>query len=387
VTFIDGDLPKAFASVTDANLQSEFKSSTKAATDAISKFIKYLQQIPPDPQATFAIGKENYEAKLRYDEGIDLPVEALLKIAYRELARNQEELRNAAARIDPGRPALQVWAEVQKEHPKAGTLVTEAQRQLDTLVRFIREKGIVTLPSDEEVKVGATPDFLRWSSATMWTPGAFETRGLPSRYLITDVDPRWTEKQKEEYLSSVNYPQLWATSIHEAYPGHFVQGQYQKRVGSLVRRTAAFAPATLLEGWAHYAEQMMLDEGFGEGDPRLRLGQLADALLRLCRFVVAIRLHTEGLTVDQATIFFMQNAYMAETPARIEAERGTFDPMYLVYSVGKLALLKLREDYRRYQGGAFSLRAFHDQLLSNGNAPLWIHRRMFMPEDRGKLLD
>jgi uncharacterized protein (DUF885 family) len=228
---------------------------------------------------------------------------------------------------------------------------------------------------------------MRWSIASMWTPGPLESRAIQARYLITDVDPKWGEKQKSEYLSSLNFPQMWATSIHEAYPGHFVQGAFLKQVTSNVRKTWAIAPASFVEGWAHYTEQMMMEEGFGAGDPKMKLGQLAEALLRLCRFVVGIRLHTDGMTVDQATRFFMDNGYMGETPARIEAERGTFDPTYLVYTVGKLAILKMREDYKRYRKDDFSLQEFHDRLLSNGFAPIWAHRRMLMPEDRGKLLE
>src|SRR6185295_14655854 len=340
--FVQADLPAAFASVKDAKLQSEFKKSTKTAADAIAKYIKHLENIKPDPAASFAIGKENYQAKLKYDEGLDIPVATLLKIANRELAKTQDEFKKTALQIDPKRDALSVWADVQRDHPKAGALVEEAQKQLDALVRFIQEKKIVTLPRGEAPVVAPTPDFMRWSTASMWTPGPFERRSMPARYLITDVDPKWSDKQKEEYLGSINYPQLWTTSIHEVYPGHFVQGVFLKQVRSQVRRVAAIAPGSFVEGWAHYTEQMMIDEGFGGGDPKIRLGQHADALLRLCRFVVGIREHTDGMTVDQATLFFMRNAYMGETPSRIEAERGTFDPTYLVYSVGKLAIMKLR---------------------------------------------
>ena len=387
LSFIQSDLPRAFISVKDQKLQSEFKKSTKTAAEAVARYIKHLQGTKPDPAATFAIGKENYEAKLKYDEGIDVPVATLLKIAERELSKTQQQFRDAAALIDRKRDPLAVWAGVQRDHPKAGALVEEAQKQLDALVRFIEEKKIVTLPRAESPVVAPTPDFMRWSSASMWTPGPFESRPLPARYLITDVDPKWTEKQKEEYLGSINYPQLWTTSIHEVYPGHFVQGTYLKQVMSPVRKLWSIAPASFVEGWAHYTEQMMIDEGFGGGDPRIRMGQLADALLRLCRFVVGIREHTQGMTVDQATRFFMENAYMGETPSRIEAERGTFDPTYLVYSVGKLAILKLRDDYKRDRKEEFSLQEFHDRLLSNGNAPLWVHRRMLLPGDKGKLIE
>jgi uncharacterized protein (DUF885 family) len=387
LSFVQNDLPKAFASVKDQKLQAEFKKSTKTAAGAISGYIKQLQQTKPDSDAGFAIGKQNYEAKLKFEEGIDISIDKLLKIADRELAKAQDDFRRTAARIDAKRDPLSVWADVQRDHPKAGTLVQEAQKQLDALVKFIEEKEIVTLPQASSPVVAPTPDFMRWSTASMWTPGPFERVSLPARYLITDVDPKWNDKQKEEYLGSINYPQLWTTSIHEVYPGHFVQGVFLKQVASVVRRDAALAPGSFVEGWAHYTEQMMIDEGFGGGDPKIRMGQLADALLRLCRFEVGIREHTMGMTVDQGTRFFMDNGYMGETPARIEAERGTFDPTYLVYTVGKLAILKLRDDYKRERKQDFTLEEFHDRLLSDGNAPLWVHRQMLLPGDKGKLIE
>jgi uncharacterized protein (DUF885 family) len=387
LSFVQNDLPRAFASVKDQKLQSNLKKSTKTCADAIARYIKQLQGTRSDSAATFAIGKQHYEAKLKYDEGIDIPVETLARIADRELAKTQEEFRKTARLIDAKRDPLAVWADMQRDHPKAGTLVQEAQKQLDALVRFIGEKNIVTLPRAGTPVVAPTPDFMRWSTASMWTPGPFERVVLPARYLITDVDPKWTERQKEEYLGSINYPQLWTTSIHEVYPGHFVQGTYLKQVASPVRKAAALAPGSFVEGWAHYTEQMMIDEGFGGGDPKIRMGQLADALLRLCRFVVGIREHVYGMTVDQGTRFFAENAYMGETPSRIEAERGTFDPTYLVYTVGKLAILKLRDDYKRDRREQFTLEEFHDRLLSNGNAPLWVHRQMLLPGDKGKLIE
>ncbi len=387
LSFILKDLPLAFASVKDAKLQAEFKKSTRSASDAITKYIKHLEKTRPDDTVGFAIGKSNYEAKLRFEEGIETPVDTLLRIAYRELQKTQDEFRKTCARINGKADPMIVWSQVQKEHPKAGTLVDEAQKQLDTLKKFIEEKQIVTLPEAAPVVVAASPDFMRWSTASMWTPGAFESRKLPSRYLITEVDPKWSEKEREEYLGSINYPQLWSTSIHEAYPGHYVQGVYLTNVQSKVRKIAALAPASFVEGWAHYTEQMMIEEGFGGGDAKIKLGQLADALLRLCRFVVGIRLHTEKFSVDEGTRFFMDNAYMGETPSRLEAERGTFDPTYLVYTVGKLMILKMRDDYKRIHKDDFSLQEFHDRFLSVGQAPLWVHRQALMPGDRSKLLE
>lgn len=387
LSFIKNDLPKAFASVKDEKLQRAFKKSTKLAAEAVADYIKHLESTRPDPSISFAIGKQNYEARLKYDEAIEIPVETLLRIARRELAKTQDEFRRTAVRIDPERYPQAVWASLRAGHPKAGALVEEAQKQLSQIVGFIREKGIVTLPEAAAPVVAATPDFMRWSTASMWTPGPFETRLLPARYLVTDVDSKWSDKQKEEYLSSFNYPQLWSTTIHEAYPGHFVQGAYLRQVTSPVRKLWALAPASFVEGWAHYTEQMMLEEGFGNGDPKIKMGQLADALLRLCRFVVGIRMHTEDMTVEEGKRFFMENAYMGETPSRIEAERGTFDPTYLVYSVGKLAILKLRADYKHSRGAEYSLQEFHDRLLSNGNAPIRMHRQLMMPGDRGRLIE
>jgi uncharacterized protein (DUF885 family) len=387
LAFVQNELPKAFESVRDSKLQSEFRKSNRRAVDSLSRFIKHLQNLKPDPTATFALGKQNYESKLRFDEGIDVGVDALLKIAYRELSGVQEQFRKTAAQSDSRRDALAVWRSIQAEHPKAGTLVTAAEKQLDSLRRFVEQKRIVTLPPGPGPTVASTPDFLRWATASMWTPGPFEARQMPARYLITDVDQSWTTAQNEEYLGSFNYPQLWSTSIHEAYPGHFVQGANLKKVESQVRKTWALAPASFVEGWAHYTEQMMIEEGFGDGDPKIRMGQLADALLRLCRFVVGIRLHTDGMTVEEATRFFVENAHMGETPSRIEAERGAFDPTYISYSVGKLAMLKLRDDYKRDRRKEFSLLEFHDRILANGLAPIWVHRQMLLPGDNGKIIE
>jgi uncharacterized protein (DUF885 family) len=387
LSFVQNDLPEAFAEVKNAKLQGDFRKSTKSASRAIASYIKQLERIKPDSSAGYALGKQKYELKLRYDEGIDIRIDVLFRIAYRELFAAQREFRETAAQIDSKREPLVVWRSIQSEHPKEGFLVGEAQKQLHSLLKFLDEKKLLTLPTGTGPVVARTPNFMRWATASMWTPGPFERANLPARYLITDVDPVWDARQKEEYLASFNYPQLWSTSIHEAYPGHYVQGAYLKQVTSQVRKTWALAPTSYVEGWAHYTEQMMIEQGFGDDDPKMKLGQLADSLLRLCRFVVGISLHTDGMSVDEATRFFMDNAFMGETPSRIEAERGTFDPGYILYAVGKFGILKLREDYKRYRRHDFSLQEFHDQLLVGGLAPLWVHRQMLMPGDKGKLVE
>jgi len=385
--FVESDVPKAFSSVSDPKLASDFHASTVAAATAIRGYIQFLEkEVQPNAKGSYAIGADNYVEKLKYQEEIDLPLDRLLSIAQREIKSNQEQFRTVAAKIDASRKPLDVWNEIKHKHPASGQLVPEAQKQLDSLIRFINEKKIVTIPPAPPVMVSPTPGFMRWSFASMWTPGPFEKKPLKSPYYITDVETGWSAAQKEEHLTEFNYPQLWTTSIHEAYPGHYVQGVYVKMAPSKVRKATPFAPGSYVEGWAHYCEQMMIDEGFGGGDPKIRMGQLKDALLRLCRFYVGISLHTRSMSVEEGTKFFMDNAFMEHLPAEREAERGTFDPTYLVYSVGKLEILKLRDDYKKLKGDKFSLQEFHNRLLQNGNAPIKVQRRLLLPNDQGSIL-
>jgi uncharacterized protein (DUF885 family) len=235
--------------------------------------------------------------------------------------------------------------------------------------------------------VAPTPDFYRWSFASMWTPGPFESKPSRAYYYLTDVDPAWSEERQHEYLRDYNLPTLWSISIHEVYPGHFLHYQHLRRVTSKARKSILFAPSSFVEGWAHYCEQMMIEAGFARNDDGVKLGQLAEALIRLVRFIVGIKLHTEDMSVEQAVRLFREEAYLEESSARREAERGTFDPTYLVYSAGKMMLLKLRQDYKQQQGKAFSLRTFHDTLLGNGTAPFWLHRQLMLGTDAGDLLE
>jgi uncharacterized protein (DUF885 family) len=386
-SFIENDIPKAFAGVTDSKLIADFKGSTQVASKALTDYIHYVEKdLQPKAKGEYAIGSENYSDKLKYQDGISLPLDQLLAIAQREIAANQQQFKETAAKIDPNADLETVWSKIKHDHPAAGQLVPEAQKQLETLISYIDDHKIVTIPKAAPVLVAPTPGFMRWSFASMWNPGPFETKDIRSPYYITEVDPTWNKQQKEEHLTEFNYPQLWTTSIHEAYPGHYVQGLYVKNAPSKVRKASPFAPGSYVEGWAHYCEQMMIDDGFGGGDPKIRMGQLKDALLRLCRFYVGISLHTRGMTVEQGTAFFMKNAYMEHLPAERETERGTFDPTYLVYSVGKLEILKLRDDYKQAKGDAFTLQDFHDRLLQGGNAPLWVYRKLMLPKDDGVLL-
>jgi hypothetical protein len=281
---------------------------------------------------------------------------------------------------------MAAWARAKDEHPAAGALVPTAQEQLDELRAFITRQDLVSVPDGTEVVAGATPRFYRWTFASMWTPGPFETRPLRAYYYITDPDPSWPEDRQEAHLKDFNFGALWSISIHEVYPGHFLHYQHLRPLASSFRKSILFSSTAMVEGWAHYAEQMVIDAGFRKGDATIRLGQLAEALIRLCRTIVGIRLHCEDLSVEQGVRFFRDHAFLEETAARREAERGTFDPSYVLYALGKLAILKLRDDYRALEPG-YSLRRFHDTLLGNGTVPLGLHRKLMLGESGGALLD
>jgi len=387
VKFIDQDLPLAFSGVDDLHLLGDLADAQAEASQAAGAYVEYLEkELAPRARGSFRLGRAAFEQKVRLDEGLSLPVDRLLAIATRELKATQEAFKSAAGRMNGGDP-LETWARTKAGHPAPGELVDVGRRQLDELKTYLERQAIITLPASEPITVAPTPDFYRWSFASMWTPGPFESKPTRAYYYLTDADRSWPEERQQEHLRDYNYPTLWSISIHEVYPGHFLHYQHLRRVESKARKSIMFAPASFVEGWAHYCEQMMIEAGFGREDQGVKLGQLAEALIRLVRFIVGIRLHAEDLSVEQGVRLFREEAYMEEASARREAERGTFDPTYLVYAVGKLMLLKLRQDYKQQQGKAFSLRTFHDTLLGNGTAPFWVHRHLMLGAENGDLLD
>ena len=385
--FIEADLPRAFADVDDLHLLGDLADAQAEASHAVGQYVEYLEtDLAPKARASFRLGRDKFEQKLRLEEGINLPIDRLLTIAERELGATQEEFRSLAGKINGG-DAMATWARTRAQHPAPGKLVATGRQQLDELATFLERQNVISLPSDESIAVAPTPDFYRWSFASMWTAGPFESKPTRAYYYLTDVDPSWTAERQDEHLRDYNFPALWSISIHEVYPGHFLHAQHQRKVESKTRKSIMFAPASFVEGWAHYCEQMMIEAGFGRQDPTIKLGQLAEALIRLVRFIVCIKLHAEDMSVEQGVRYFREEAFMEESSARREAERGTFDPTYLVYTVGKLMLLKLRQDYKQQQGKAYSLRSFHDMLLSQGTAPIWLHRQLMLQDDGGDLLD
>ncbi|MBF8301161.1 MAG: hypothetical protein HW394_1531 [Acidobacteria bacterium] len=385
--FIDADLPRAFSSLDDLHVLGELADASTEAAQAIGGYVEYLEtDLAPRGKASFRLGRDTFERKLKLEEGITLNADRLLAIALRELHEVQEEFRTLAGRVNGGDP-IAAWRAAKEQHPAPGQLVAVAQEQVKELAEFLQRHAIVSLPDSEPVVVAPSPEFYRWACASMWTPGPFESKPSRAYYYVTDVDRGWAPERQKEHMRDFNVPTLWNISIHEVYPGHFLHFQHLRQVDSKVRKSMLFAPASFVEGWAHYCEHMMVEAGFRRGDATFKLGQLAEALVRLARVVVAIRLHCEDLSVEQGMRIFRDEAFLEEATARREAERGTFDPTYLVYSVGKLMMLKLRRDYKDRLAGTFSLRAFHDAVLAQGNAPFWAHRRLLLDDASDAVLE
>ena len=387
VTFIDSDLPRALGGVDDMHLLADLADASTEATAVLSQYAQFLESdVRPKAKASFRLGSDRFERKLTLDEGLPYSCERLLAIAERELAKTQEEFRTVAAKLGNGDP-LDEWKKAKNSHPAPGTLIATVRDQVAELRTFLERSGVVAVPNGDQVRVAASPEFLRWSTASMWMPGPFETRQTQSTYYLTDALRSWPEARQIEHLRDLNLPTLWSISMHEVFPGHFVHYQNLRTVDSKVRRSTMLAPNSYIEGWAHYAEQMMIEAGFGRGDATVQLGQLAESLVRLARFVVGIKLHADDWSVEQGVRFFQNEAYLEESHARREAERGTFDPGYVVYAAGKLMLLKLRQDWQEQQPGKTSLRAFHDALLGWGSAPFWALRQLMLGRPADDLLE
>ena len=384
ITYYEGDVTAEVAKANDPALTARFEGVRQEAVEAVRSFIAFLKERLPQAHYNFAIGAEKYRRMLATCEMVDLPVEEVLAVGRRDLARNQQELQAVCQSYRPGESLSAIMSEIIKDHPTPTTLVSDTTAKLEEVRQFLIDHHIVTVPSETRCIVTETPPFLRWAFAFMDAPGPFETVAKEAYYYLTPVEDNWTEQQKEEWLTKFDYYTLQDVSIHEAYPGHYLHFLHTKLVPSRFRQM--IGSYSFVEGWAHYTEQMMLEAGFEAGDPRYKIAQLAEALLRDSRYVASVMMHTGGMTVEEATRFIMDNAYMEETPARSEAVRGTFDPGYLNYTLGKLLLLKLREDYRAERGDGFNLQEFHDRVLAYGAPPVPLLRTVLLKNDNGQIL-
>ena len=374
------------------DVAAEFNAARETAAVAVAGFADRLQarQVRPD----FAIGAQLYGRMLSVGEGVATPLSDVLSIGQANLEQNLRRLDEAAARVlsqhgAPGKSVREAVALVSASHPTADSLIPETRAMLEDIRQALLDHDIIGLPSEERCQVTETPSYMRYAFAAMDSPGGLEEVATEAFYYVTPVEPDWTPRQQEEWLSNFNYHTLKIISIHEVYPGHYVHNLHNRhghthRELPLINRVATSYAFT--EGWAHYTEEMMLETDYGRDNPALWLTQLLEALVRNCRYLCSLGMHTQGMTLDEATKFFQAHAYMEEHPAYQEAIRGTFDPGYLNYTLGKLMLLKLRQDWRRQEGAAYTLRRFHDAALSWGAPPVPLLRAAMLGADDGAIL-
>jgi uncharacterized protein (DUF885 family) len=381
VGFFKKDVPAAFNKVTDRKLLDEFHASNEAVIGALGEYQTFLKNdLLPRSKGDFRIWLENYSKKLSYDEMVDLPLDKVLEVGYQNLRQNQEAFRVTAEKIDPKRTPQEILHDLENDHPQGDRLLQTFRDVLGGLRQFIADHKIVTIPSTVPPIVEETPPFMRaLTTASMDTPGPYEKVAKEAFFNVTLPEPGWTREHVEEHLASFNRGTIVSTAVHEVYPGHYTQFLWVQNAPSKVRKL--IGTGTNAEGWAHYTEQMMLDQGYGAGDLKLRLGQLQDALLRNARYIAGIEMHTGKMSFEQGVAFFMKEGYQTHAIAEVETKRGTSDPTYLVYTLGKLEILKLREDYRKLRGADFSLLEFHDKLLAQGFPPIKIIRRAMLGND------
>jgi uncharacterized protein (DUF885 family) len=377
-SFFKNDLPLAFNEVKDAALLADFKASNAAVIAALGEYKTWLQKtLLPQSKGSFALGAATYSQLLAANEMVEMPLDQLLQVAEADRQKNEAALVETAKLIDPKLSVEDALKKVEAQHPPAASLLKTTQDALDALRQFIVDKKIVTIPASAPAHVQETPPFQRsTTSASMDTPGPFEAKATEAYYNMTLPDPRWTPAEQLDFMRQWYYAAISNVSVHEVYPGHYVQFLYAKNFPTITRKV--FGANTNIEGWAHYAEQMMLDEGMHAAEPEYRMAQLQDALLRNVRFIVGIKMHTQGMTVDQAKALFETQGHQPAAIALSEAKRGAGDPFYGYYTMGKLAILKLRDDYKAKQGAAYSLQAFHDAFIKIGPLPLPLIREKML---------
>jgi hypothetical protein len=381
VSFFQKDVPLAFKQVTDQALLADFRKSNQLVIDGLNSYQQFLKtDVLPRSHGDFRIGADTYSKKLFYDEMVDTPLGRLLAIGFENLRRNQAEFQRVSAAIDPKRPASAILQDLEKDHPAPGKLLDTFRGVLQGLKDWIGQHHIVTIPSPVLPIVEETPPFERaLTFASMDTPGPFEKVAKEAFFNVTLPEPNWPKQQVEEHMSGFNRGTIISTAVHEVYPGHYTQFLWLSQAPTKVRKLIGCS--TNAEGWAHYSEQMMLDEGYGNGDLKLRLGQLQDALLRNARYIVGIEMHTGKMTYEQGIEFFVKEGYQTRANGERETKRGTSDPTYLYYTLGKLQILKLRDDYKKSKGAAFSLQSFHDDFLKQGFPPIKIVRHAMLGDN------
>jgi uncharacterized protein (DUF885 family) len=381
IAFFKNDVPAAFNNVSDSKLLGDFHASNQAVIAALGEYQNFLKSdLLARSKGDFRIGAEDYRKKLSYDEMVDTPLDKLLEIGYQNLRQNQQAFRQIASKVDPKRTPQEILHALENDHPPADRLLLTFRDVLSGLRTFIVQHKIATIPSTTLPILQETPPFMRaLTTASMDTPGPFEKVAKEAYFNVTLPERSWSRERVEEHMESFNRGTIISTAVHEVYPGHYTQFLWVQNAPSKVRKL--IGASTNAEGWAHYSEQMMLDEGYGNGDLKLRLGQLQDALLRNARYIAGIEMHRGKMSFEQAVDFFVKEGYQTHALGLVEAKRGTSDPTYLYYTLGKLEILKLRDDYRKLRGAKFNLLDFHDTFLAQGFPPIKIIRRAMLGND------
>lgn len=398
ISFFEKDVPAAFTEADDAKAKADFAQTNAAVIQALKDYGVWMKSdLLPRSNGDYRLGADIFAKKLAYDEMVDIPLDRLLQVAFDDLHRNQAEFALIAKEVDPNKTPQQVLDELATIHPAPDKLLDSFRNTFNSLITFIRAHNIITIPSDVQPTLEETPPFMRATTfASMDPPGPFETRSTKAYFNVTLPERDWTAAHVAEHMASFNVGTIISTSVHEAYPGHYVQFLWQNQFPSKIRKL--IGSNSNIEGWAHYTEQMMLEEGYAAPPPNatpeqvreaklIRLGQLQDALLRDARFVNSIKLHT-GLgetngqwTIDQSVDFFVKEGYQSRSVGLVETKRGTADATYLYYTLGKLEILKLREDLKKKQAAAFNLQAFHDSFMHQGFAPIKVIRKAMLRDD------
>ena len=373
--YYHGDATAAFAAVDDAALQAELAAAVETAAASMSEAADWLESERATATQDFALGAERFARMLDATEGVTVPLDELEAIGRADLARNQQALARACETFAPGAALGECMAMMDREKSPLGP-VAEARAQLPTLKQFLVDTDLVSIPGTEEALVEEAPPYNRQNAAYIDIPGPYET-GMPSVYYIAPPDPSWTPEQQAAYIPGSK--NLLYTSVHEVWPGHFLNFLHANRAPSLFGRV--FVGYAFAEGWGHYAEELVYEAGFESGDAESHVGQLSNALLRNCRYLSAIGLHARGMTQEQSRELFRTECYQDEGTARQQSARGTYDPAYLNYTLGKLMIRKLRDDWTATRGGRAAWKAFHDTFLSYGGPPIPLVRRAMLGDD------
>ena len=358
----------------DGRLLADFEGANASVIAATRAFAAWLEtDLKPRSDGRYAIGPAHFLAKLKHEEMVELPLPELLARGEAQLAKDYAAFVETARRVDPGKSPAEVMKGLSDDHPTADDLIPSVRRSIDEARKYLVEKAIVTIPSDVRPRIEETPPYARSGSfASMDTPGPFEAKATEAFYYVTPVEKDWDAKHAEEHLRLYNPPVVAMINVHEAYPGHYLQFLYAPRFPTKTRKLVSCG--TNAEGWAHYCEEMMVDEGFGGGDPKVRLAQLQEALLRDCRYVVGVKLHTQGMTVEDGAKLFVEKGFQEPANAYEEARRGAYNPTYLYYTFGKLQIQGLRDEYKARKGGG--LREFHDAFVAQGSLPIALVRQI-----------